>query len=116
MRRRWMLVGPAAIVGILVFAAIGGLLVRELWNWLLPALFGWPTLTFRQALGLLALCRILFGRFGGPGFRRGYSRRRMAARWAAMTPEERERFRERMSGRCGAGPAAGQTTPTGSPE
>jgi RNA polymerase sigma factor (sigma-70 family) len=43
----------------------GGTIVRLLWNWLLPPLFGWPEVTFWQALGLLALCRILFGGFGG---------------------------------------------------
>jgi hypothetical protein len=109
-----MFVAPAAIVGILVFTAIGGVLVRELWNWLLPSLFGWPALSFGQALGLLALSRILFGGFGGRGFRRGYYGRHMAARWEAMTPEERERFRQRMSGRCGFGPAPGDSTPAGS--
>ena len=112
MRRRWMFFVPAALVGIVVFTAIGGLVVRELWNWLLPTLFGWPALTFWQALGLLALCRILFGRFGGRGFRRGYYRRRMA-RFEAMTPEERERFRQRMGGGCGFGPAPGDSTPAG---
>jgi hypothetical protein len=113
MRRRWMFLAPAAIVGILVFTAVGGLVVRELWNWLLPSLFGWPALGFWQALGLLALCRILFGGFGGRGFRPGY-RRHMAARWEAMTPEERERFRQRTSGRCGFGPGPGDSTPAGS--
>jgi hypothetical protein len=113
MRRRWMFVAPAAIVGIVVFTAIGGVLVRELWNWLLPSLFGWPALSFWQALGLLALCRILFGGLGGRGF---HSRRRMAARWEAMTPEERERFRQRMSGRCGFGPAPGGSTAAGGAE
>ena len=39
----------------------------HLWNWLLPPLFGWRTLGFWQALGLLALCRILFGGLGGHG-------------------------------------------------
>jgi hypothetical protein len=36
----------------------------HLWNWLLPPLFGWRQITFWQALGILALCRILFGGFG----------------------------------------------------
>jgi hypothetical protein len=104
-----MFVLPAAIVGVLLFTAIGGVLVRELWNWLLPGLFGWPALGFWQALGLLALCRILFGGLGGRGFRPRYSRR-----WAAMTPEERARFREGMAGRCGGGAppsAAGSGVP-----
>ena len=35
----------------------------SLWNWLTPPLFGFRTITFWQALGLLAFCRILFGGF-----------------------------------------------------
>jgi hypothetical protein len=109
-----MFMAPMALVGILVFTALGAGVVRALWNWLLPALFGWPVLSFWQALALLALCRILFGGFGGRGFRRGYYGRHMAARWQAMTPEERERFRQRMSARCGFGPAPGDSPATGS--
>ncbi len=101
MRRRWYFIIPAAIAGMILFAFIGGEVVRLLWNWLAPALFGWRLITFWQALGLLALCRILFGSFGGhrgPGYR---ARRRMAERWESMTPEERERWRQSWRGRCG---------------
>jgi hypothetical protein len=45
------------------------------------------------------LCRILFGRFGGRGFSR-------SSHW---TPEERERFRQRMRERCGLGPPIGES-------
>ena len=31
-----------------------------LWNWLMPVLFGLPTITFAQAAGLLGLCYLLF--------------------------------------------------------
>ena len=41
MRKRWYFIVPAAIVGIVLFMFIGGELVLHLWNWLLPALFGW---------------------------------------------------------------------------
>ncbi|HVR97144.1 MAG TPA: HMG-box domain-containing protein [Thermoanaerobaculia bacterium] len=85
--------------------AIGGGVVRLLWNSLLPTLFGLPSITFWQALGLLALSRILFGGFGlGGGSRHSYSRRRMAERWEQMTPEEREKFRQRFYGRGGDTP------------
>jgi hypothetical protein len=107
MRRRWIFLAPMAIVGVLMFLAIGGLLVRELWNWLLPSLFGWPQVTFWQALGLLALCRILFGGLGRHrGGDRARWRRRMGERWERMTPEERERFRQGLRGGCGGAPPA----------
>jgi hypothetical protein len=108
MRKKWIFaVAPVAIA---VFIAIGGEVVLHLWNWLLPALFGWPLITFWQALGLLALCRILFGGFGGGGFNRSGLQRRMAERWERMTPEERERLRQRMRSRCGGfGEPAGET-------
>src|ERR1051325_4864539 len=58
----WMV--PAALIGMTFFIAIGGMVVMLLWNWLATALFGLPMITFWQAFGLLALCRILFGGFG----------------------------------------------------
>jgi hypothetical protein len=104
MRKRWYFIVPAAIAGMIVFTVIGGAIVKLLWNWLTPPLFGWKTITFWQALALLALCRILVGGFGLRGSGRGGHRRRMRERWEQMSPEERERFRETMRGRCGWGP------------
>jgi hypothetical protein len=106
---------PAAILGMLLFIVIGGEIVLHLWNWLLPPLFGWRQITFWQALGLLALCRILFGGRGWHGHRRsGFGRSgfrgRMKERCGRMTPEERERFRQRMRERFGFGPSAGEST------
>jgi hypothetical protein len=101
--KRLIFIVPAAIVGILLFIAIGGELVMHLWNWLLPPLFGWRLITFWQAVGILALCRILFGGISGRGLHRSRFRGRMAQRWEHMTPEEREKFRQGMRGRCGFG-------------
>jgi hypothetical protein len=109
MRRKWIFLAPLAILAILLFVAIGGEVVLQLWNWLLPPLFGWRQITFWQALGILALCRILFGGFRGHGFHRSSVRRRMAERWEHMTPEERERFRQGMRGRCGFGPSTSES-------
>ena len=106
-----MVMAPLAIVGLVIFTAIGGSIVMLLWNWLVPALFGLRAVTFWQGLGLLALCRILFGGFGlGGGGHRGSHRRmegrirervdeRVRERWEQMTPEERERFRQGSPGR-----------------
>src|ERR1700690_484428 len=100
MRKRMIWLAPVAILGIVVFAWIGGELVMHLWNWLLPDLFGWRQVTFWQGVGLLALCRILFGGVSGRGLHRSNVRRRMSERWEKMTPEQRERFRS-MGSRCG---------------
>ena len=84
--KRLIFIAPLAILGMLLFIAIGGLLVMLLWNWLLPSLFGWHQLTFWQAVGLLALCRTLFGGFGFQRSGRSYQRSRMAERWERTTP------------------------------
>jgi hypothetical protein len=107
MRKRWYWIAPLAIVGMVAFAFIGGEVVMRLWNWLLPPLFGWRALGFWQALGLLALCRILFGGLGGhgPGSRRG---RRWGRGCRNMSPEEREKFRKAMEGGYGFGTAGGE--------
>jgi hypothetical protein len=112
MRRKWIFLAPLAIGGLLLFVFIGGEVVLQLWNWLMPPIFGWRQITFWQALGILALCRILFGGFGHRGFHRSGLRRRMAERWERMTPEERERFRQGMRGRCGVGPSASESKST----
>jgi hypothetical protein len=98
MSRGWKLIFivPAAILGIL------------LWNWLLPPLFGWRQITFWQAVGLLALCRILFGGLGRHGSGRSNFRRRMEGGCERRTPEDRERFRQRMRERFGFGPSTGE--------
>jgi Ca2+/H+ antiporter, TMEM165/GDT1 family len=95
-----------AIVGVVVF----GFVVMGLWNWLMPALFGWHAITFWQAIGLLILSKILFGGFRGVGpGRRMQWKARMKEKWAQMSPEEREKFSRGM-GRCfgghGSWPAA----------
>jgi predicted membrane chloride channel (bestrophin family) len=86
-----------AVLALTVF----GFVVMQLWNWLTPTLFGWHVITFWQALGILILSKILFGGFRGrPGPHR-YWRHRMMERWAQMSPEEREKFRRSIQGRCG---------------
>ncbi|PCJ87576.1 MAG: hypothetical protein COA57_04425 [Flavobacteriales bacterium] len=88
-------------------------LVMSLWNWLLPAIAGFSAITFWQALGLLVLCKLLFGGF----FRRRYYgwgwRHRMRAKWAGMTEEEREKFRHGMHRCCGWKAHRQEATPEG---
>ena len=73
-------IGIMVVIGFIVFVFVGGVIVQALWNWLMPTIFGLPTLDFWQALGLLALTRILFGGFSmgggkGGGWRGGKHRR-----------------------------------------
>src|SRR5580658_10449780 len=100
-RRGWrklLLIIPLAILT----AALFGFIVMSLWNVVVPAVFGGKIITFWQALGLLVLSRILVGGFcrrGGLGDRQ----RARKAIWERWTPEEREKLRAGMRGRCGDG-------------
>jgi len=88
-------------IALCVVAGIGalGLAVMLLWNWLIPVLFvGVPPIGFWQALGILALSKILFGGFRGGGHE--YLRERRQ-RWAKMTPEEREQLKAQCVSRWG---------------
>ncbi len=115
-KKKLLLLSPLILLVFALFIALGGEIVRLLWNWLLPPLFGWREVTFWQALGLLVLCRILFGGlglYGGPRsrIRERIAQRweqRMSERWERMTPEERERFRQGMRAGCGYGPATSE--------
>jgi hypothetical protein len=101
-----VLKGVKILAFVVVATVVFGFVVMELWNWLMPALFGLKTITFVQALGLFLLSKILLGGFHrhggrGPGRRWGKD---MKARWESMSEEEREKFRAGMKGRgwpCG---------------
>jgi hypothetical protein len=104
---RWLGFGSLGVLAIIAF----GFLIMGLWNWLLPPLFGVPTIGYWQALGLFLLSRILLGGVGGGGHDRR-SRRRLIDQWERMTPEERERFRSALRGHGpqAEDPAAPSTT------
>jgi hypothetical protein len=100
---RVLKIAPFALLMFALFVFV----VMQLWNWLMPALFGLKVITYWQALGLLVLSKILFGGFRG-GHGRGWGggggwRHRMRERWEQMSPEERERFRQGMHDRWGHG-------------
>ena len=100
MKHYWMIRKGKFLLWTVVAIALFGLVVMGLWNWLMPALFGWNEIGFLQAVGLLILSKILIGGYRGPW---GYSmhwRRHMKERWERMTPEEREKFRAGFRGRC----------------
>ena len=78
-----------------------------LWNWLMPNIFGLPTLTFWQAGGLLLLSKLIFG-FGGGGWGRppkhrhkGHWRHKMREKWHNMSAEERADYKAKMKEKWG---------------
>ena len=107
MRRFWL----AKIIGVVAFTALAigvfGYVVMSLWNWLIPGLTGWHALTLLQALGLLVLCRILFGGVHGRGWHG--SRRHWGGRWGNMSDEEREKFRAAVRNKWAFGPPPGES-------
>lgn len=96
--RKKLLFIPLVLAGIAILAAV----VMLLWNSVMPGLFAGSAqiaqIDYWRALGLLVLCRILFG---GSRGRRGYGGggARWQA-WQAMTPEEREQFRSSRASFC----------------
>jgi hypothetical protein len=88
-----------ALVGFFVF----GFVTMVLWNWLVPVLFNGPAITYLQALGLLALSKILF--WGG-GKKYSYSgsshqhnpywKQRFQEKFSSLDPADREAFKRKM--------------------
>src|SRR5262245_46155909 len=101
--QRVMLMVLCGLVAIPLIGFIGGVIVMSLWNWLAPALFGLHRIGFWQALGLLALCRILFGGLGRYGSSRSRSRWGWSDPWEGVSTEEREELRRRMRERIRQG-------------
>lgn len=99
-----------------------GNVIRWLWNAILPDLLNVNTISYWQSVGLLALCRLLFGNFGGrmggpgrwrerPNFNRGIANDGERTfgppwrnKWMHMTDAERSKFRQEMRRRCGKPP------------
>jgi hypothetical protein len=96
-RRMWKI---PFIVAVIVLIKSG--VIMLLWNALIPDLFHGPLLTYAQAIGVTVLAHLLVGfgpgrhfggGHGGPPWHRG--------RWAALSPEDREKLRENLRNRCG---------------
>ncbi|QQS27525.1 MAG: hypothetical protein IPM47_11495 [Sphingobacteriales bacterium] len=93
------------LIGV-VFIVLAGFLTSWLWNAILPDVLGVSKISFFQALGILLLSRLLFGRFGR---HRGFYEKRnhihpkaamMREKWANMSEEERENFKQQWKERC----------------
>ena len=106
-RSFWLLRGLKFLFFATLFVAAAGFVTMSLWNWLVPVLFNGPAINFWQTLGLLILSRILFGGWGRGGHAGSWAQRReawrqkMETRMAHLTPEEQEKFRQKMRSSCG---------------
>jgi hypothetical protein len=112
MRRYWFLHGLKFVLFIMAAGAAMGYAVMALWNWLFPAIFGLPVISFLQALGILIMAKILFSGFrrwgygncchqGGGEWRKGYWKDRFKEKISSMSPEEQEKFKENFKKCCG---------------
>ena len=88
------------------FVVVFSFIVMSLWNAILPAVLGVKIISFWQAMGILVLSKILFGGFGGGGWRhkkehlRNHWKQRMQEKWSSMTPEQRQRLKDKWQSRC----------------
>jgi hypothetical protein len=52
------------VIFAVLFALVFGFLVKWLWNFLMPGLFGLTQITYLQAFAMVLLAKLLFGGFG----------------------------------------------------
>jgi hypothetical protein len=90
------------LVMFVIAIAVFGFVTKELWNWLMPSIFGLRAIKFSEAIGLVVLGKILFGGIhkhghGRPNWNRKREwKRRMKMRWESMSEEERAKARAGM--------------------
>ncbi|MCE3227243.1 MAG: hypothetical protein K0S32_1794 [Bacteroidetes bacterium] len=79
-----------------------GALIMFLWNAILPSLVHVSEINYWQSLGLLVLCRILFGgfRFGGRGGY--YGPQGWREKYKNMSEEEKAALKAKWKERCGS--------------
>ena len=93
--------GIAITIFIILAILLFGWVFMHLWNWLMPAIFGLTVITFKQAIGILIMSKILFGGFGnGSGKRKDHRwKSHMKHKWESMSPDERAAFKKKMESR-----------------
>ena len=95
---------PLFFLFILLMVLIVSAIVMFLWNAIIPDITGWKPINYWQAMGLMALCKILCGRLGGHRDHGGRSHFRMnkfREKYTNATPEEREVLKQEWRNRCG---------------
>lgn len=106
MRTFWISKGIKILLIVILAGALMSFAVMMLWNWLMPVVFNARVISFWEALGILALTKLLFGfnrGWGGKHWGHGhyYGKEKMEERLKNMSPEERESFRNEWKQRCG---------------
>jgi hypothetical protein len=114
---KWFFKGICIALVVTAVAFGFGWVTMHLWNWVIPGLTGWHTIDYWHAIGLLVLCKILFGGFrkGGHGCwggrcghggwrhrRHGEWKKRWEEKMANMSPEEKAKIMAKMD-KCGWG-------------
>lgn len=96
-RQKFWILAPFLFGAALFFF---GWIVMLLWNAILPAVLGVKALTFWQGLGLLVLCRLLFGGLGSRGMHRQKRGGKWGKDWSHLNDAEREKLRAAWQERC----------------
>jgi hypothetical protein len=101
---------PMIVGGVLIGAGLAflfGLVVMALWNWVMPAIFGLPEISYWQGWALVVLAHILFKAGSGAGESAGKKVRREVSREVrgevekAIRQEVAEAIRREMDSRRG---------------
>ncbi|MFP4548993.1 MAG: hypothetical protein ACLFQM_12740 [Fidelibacterota bacterium] len=94
---KWILWGIVGVVGGAILALFFGFIVMWLWNWLMPVIFGLPTITYWQAWGLVILFHILFK--GGCHDHHSHNKTDCGPK-PHFANNWKEKFKEKFEGQC----------------
>jgi hypothetical protein len=109
------------LMGVVLFTAFIYVLIagtQYLWNWLVPALFAGPVISFWQTAGLMLLAKILLWPVGGKcrcqgAHQGGPWKHYWKEKWSNMSAEERDRMKQKMKEKWCYKEPAGSTENTG---
>lgn len=110
MKKHWgfKIVGAIVIGGAFVFLYIFAF--KSLWNWIVPAVFKGPTITFLHAFGIMLLAKMLFGGFHGKSGKCGggwknrkkqFWKQRFKDKWQHMSEEEKAALKNKFKSKFG---------------
>mgnify|MGYP003340779022 FL=1 len=88
----------SSFIIIVVYYLIAGLVVMQLWNWLLPEIFGLKAISYLEACGLILLTNFLFNRTFIPRFI--LKKDCENEKWAELCNDKKEHLNELWVRRC----------------